>query len=140
MLVCRAFIVPRLCHDRDEFAAIKAERMKQRLEEIDKVIKTQHYYDWLATQKEKNGESLLTTDAVWYVLLFYPWLNSVTDHFNQCYLPRRFRRRCTSSRTTVFACISRSLFGRVVFTLQRILPAMSPHHYPRQKSSEKEDP
>lgn len=61
----RTFVMPRMSRQRERFAAIKAERMKQRLEEIDSIIKTQHFYDWLATQKERNGESLLTTDPVW---------------------------------------------------------------------------
>jgi len=69
ILIVTAFIIPRLSHDRTDFAALKAERMKQRLDEIDSVIKTQHYYDWLATQKEKNGDSLLTTDPVCAICL-----------------------------------------------------------------------
>jgi E3 ubiquitin-protein ligase RHA2 len=49
----------------DAFEVVKEERMKQRLEEINNAIKSQHFYDWLASQKDLNPKSLLTTDPLW---------------------------------------------------------------------------
>jgi E3 ubiquitin-protein ligase RHA2 len=59
----RTLLLPRLSHD-DE-AARKDERMQKRRDELESSVKTQHFYDWLATQKEKHPNSLLTTDPVW---------------------------------------------------------------------------
>jgi hypothetical protein len=39
--------------------------MQKRRDELESNIKTQHFYDWLATQKEKHPDSELTTDPVW---------------------------------------------------------------------------
>lgn len=64
-----AFIVPRLGPGRrDDFTIIKEQRMKHRLEEINNAIKTQNYYDWLATQKEQS----VTADSIWWVPLASP--------------------------------------------------------------------
>ncbi|KAJ4310388.1 hypothetical protein N0V94_008473 [Neodidymelliopsis sp. IMI 364377] len=49
----------------DSEAARKEERMQKRRDELESNIKTQHFYDWLATQKEKHPDSGLTTDPVW---------------------------------------------------------------------------
>jgi len=39
--------------------------MQKRREELEGAIKTQHFYDWLAGEKEKHPDSLLSTDPVW---------------------------------------------------------------------------
>jgi len=61
-----AFVLPRLDHGRDDFTIIKEQRMKHRLEEINSIIKTQNYYDWLAEQKEQNSRSQATADPLWW--------------------------------------------------------------------------
>jgi hypothetical protein len=43
--------------------------MQQRLEEINKVIKTQNYYEWRTSQAEKNEKSLSASDPLWYTAL-----------------------------------------------------------------------
>lgn len=57
--------MPGLSHDVE--TAQQAERMQLRREELEKAIKTESFYDWQATQKEKYPDSLLTTDPVWWV-------------------------------------------------------------------------
>lgn len=59
----RTYLLPGLNHDTE--AARKEERMQKRREELENSIKTQHFYDWLAIQKEKHPGSVLTTDPVW---------------------------------------------------------------------------
>jgi len=39
--------------------------MKQRLEEINEIIKSQNYYEWLASQKEQESKSLIAADPLW---------------------------------------------------------------------------
>lgn len=63
----RSFLLPGPGHDVE--AALKEERMQKRREELENTIKTQHFYDWLAAQKEKHPDSNLATDPVWYVFL-----------------------------------------------------------------------
>jgi hypothetical protein len=59
----RTYLLPGLNYDTE--AARKEERMQKRREELENNIKTQHFYDWLAIQKEKHPGSGLTTDPVW---------------------------------------------------------------------------
>jgi hypothetical protein len=41
--------------------------MKARLDEINTVIASQSFYEWLASQNEKDSKFLLaTTDSLWY--------------------------------------------------------------------------
>lgn len=61
----RSYLLPGLSHDVE--TAQQAERMQLRREELEKAIKTESFYDWQATQKEKYPDSLLTTDPVWWV-------------------------------------------------------------------------
>lgn len=68
--VTRACIIPRFARGDDDFSTIKNERMKQRLEEINTIIKSQNFYEWLATQNEKGSKSRLGADSLWY--LFSP--------------------------------------------------------------------
>ncbi|KAF1851380.1 uncharacterized protein K460DRAFT_252760, partial [Cucurbitaria berberidis CBS 394.84] len=63
----RGFIIPRLVGHND--AAVREERMKKRQNELESSIKTQHFDDWLAAQKEKNPGSLHTTDPVCAICL-----------------------------------------------------------------------
>lgn len=63
----RSYLLPGLSHDVE--AAQKAERMQLRREELEKCIKTESFYDWQATQKEKHPESLLTIDPVCAICL-----------------------------------------------------------------------
>lgn len=65
----RAFVLPRVGHDRDDFEIIKEQRMRHRLEEINNIIKAQNYYEWLAAQKEEDSKTLIATDPLWYGLL-----------------------------------------------------------------------
>ena len=58
----RAFIVPRLVRGD---ADVKEQRLKTRQDELESHIKSQHFYDWLASQKEKNPESLQASDPLW---------------------------------------------------------------------------
>lgn len=59
----RTYLLPGLSHGVE--AARKEERLQKRRDELENAIKTQHFYDWIATQKEKHPGSLLTTDPVW---------------------------------------------------------------------------
>jgi len=68
----RTYLLPGLNHDTE--AARKEERMQKRREELENSIKTQHFYDWLAIQKEKHPGSVLTTDPVCAICL---------DEFNE---------------------------------------------------------
>lgn len=63
----RGFLLPRLVRDGD--ALMKEERSRMRRDELESSIKSQHFYDWLATQKETNPESLHTTDPVCAICL-----------------------------------------------------------------------
>ncbi|KAF2627649.1 hypothetical protein BU25DRAFT_341004 [Macroventuria anomochaeta] len=63
----RTYLLPGLTHDVE--AARKEERMKKRREELESNIKTQYFYEWLAAQKEKHPDSLLTTDPVCAICL-----------------------------------------------------------------------
>jgi E3 ubiquitin-protein ligase RHA2 len=58
----RAFIVPRLVRGD---ADVKEKRLKSRQDELESHIKSQHFYDWLTSQKEKNPGSLQVTDPLW---------------------------------------------------------------------------
>ncbi|KAF2820707.1 hypothetical protein CC86DRAFT_333315 [Ophiobolus disseminans] len=69
LIVTRAFILPRLGRGHDDFAIVKEQRMKQRLEEIDQIIKSQNYYEWLATQKEQESRSLIAADPLCAICL-----------------------------------------------------------------------
>jgi hypothetical protein len=60
-----ALVLPRLGHGRDDFTIIKEQRMKNRLEEINATIRTQNYYDWLASQKEQGSRLQDTADTLW---------------------------------------------------------------------------
>ncbi|OAL47197.1 hypothetical protein IQ07DRAFT_613824 [Pyrenochaeta sp. DS3sAY3a] len=59
-------LLPRI--SRADDALEKEERTKMRLDELESIIKTQHFYDWLATQKEKNPGSV-TTDPICAICL-----------------------------------------------------------------------
>lgn len=63
----RGFLLPRMVRDND--AVVRETRMKMRQDELESSIKTQHFYDWLATQKEQNPGSLHTTDPVCAICL-----------------------------------------------------------------------
>ncbi|UPX13288.1 uncharacterized protein EKO05_0003804 [Ascochyta rabiei] len=63
----RTFLLPGISHDVE--AAREQERMQRRRDELESNIKTQHFYDWLAMQKEKYPDSLLTTDPVCAICL-----------------------------------------------------------------------
>ncbi|OSS52487.1 hypothetical protein B5807_02051 [Epicoccum nigrum] len=63
----RTYLLPGLNYDTE--AARKEERMQKRREELENNIKTQHFYDWLAIQKEKHPGSGLTTDPVCAICL-----------------------------------------------------------------------
>jgi hypothetical protein len=39
--------------------------MQQRLVEINTIIKSQNFHDWLEAQKEGGSESLLASDPIW---------------------------------------------------------------------------
>jgi hypothetical protein len=61
-----AFILPRCARGGESFSAIKGQRMQQRLEEINKVIKTQNYYEWRTSQpSEKDSKTFLAPDPLW---------------------------------------------------------------------------
>ena len=40
--------------------------MQKRREELENNIKTQHFYDWLAIQKEKHPGAVVRTSVVMY--------------------------------------------------------------------------
>jgi hypothetical protein len=52
--------------------------MKQRLEDINNVIKTQNFYEWLADQKEQDSKCLVQTDPLWYCLFPQPVSDSLS--------------------------------------------------------------
>jgi E3 ubiquitin-protein ligase RHA2 len=58
----RAFIMPRIVQDE---ALVNEKRLKTRQDELESHIKSQHFYDWLAGQKEKNLGSLQASDPLW---------------------------------------------------------------------------
>jgi hypothetical protein len=61
-----AFILPRFARGGESFSVMKGQRMQQRLEEINKVIKTQNYYEWRASQQpEKDLKTFLAPDPLW---------------------------------------------------------------------------
>ncbi|KAL5120443.1 hypothetical protein ACEQ8H_001733 [Pleosporales sp. CAS-2024a] len=74
LLLTTAFVLPRFGRGGKSFSALQQERMKIRLEEIDKVIKTQNYCEWRSTQEEKDPDGLLASDPLCAICL---------DHFTQ---------------------------------------------------------
>ena len=58
----RGFFLPTMADDDD---VAKEERTKMRQEELENSIKTQHFYDWLATQKEKTPGSAQAIESLW---------------------------------------------------------------------------
>jgi E3 ubiquitin-protein ligase RHA2 len=58
----RAFIMPRIVQDE---ALVNEKRLKTRQDELERHIKSQHLYDWLAGQKEKNPGWLQASDPLW---------------------------------------------------------------------------
>ncbi|KAF2033064.1 hypothetical protein EK21DRAFT_98394 [Setomelanomma holmii] len=69
LLILTALVLPRLGHGRDNFTIIKKERMKQRLVEINTIIKSQNFHDWLASQKEEGSKSSVPTDPICAICL-----------------------------------------------------------------------
>ncbi|KAH7079951.1 hypothetical protein BKA63DRAFT_231237 [Paraphoma chrysanthemicola] len=69
ILFLTAFVLPRYGRARDDFAIVKEQRMNQRLEEINTIIKSQHFHDWLASQKEEGSRSLLASDPICAICL-----------------------------------------------------------------------
>ncbi|KAH3949298.1 hypothetical protein HBH70_103790 [Parastagonospora nodorum] len=69
-LIVAAFILPRFGRGGESFSAIKGQRMQQRLEEINKVIKTQNYYEWCTSQRsEKDSKTFLAPDPLCAICL-----------------------------------------------------------------------
>lgn len=65
----RGFNIPRLSsYDYDDPIA-KEERMQRRQDILEHHIQTQHFYDWLATQKEKHPDSMQTSDPLCAICL-----------------------------------------------------------------------
>jgi hypothetical protein len=62
----RTFILPSTRGGRDDFAVIREERMRRRLEEINSIIKAQNFYDWLTEQKEVGSRPALGPDPLWW--------------------------------------------------------------------------
>jgi hypothetical protein len=58
-------VLPRIIRVSVTSEVINEDRMKRRLDEINSVIKTHNFYDWLASQRELNPQSLVTSDTVW---------------------------------------------------------------------------
>lgn len=63
----RAFPFPLFPSEDDSL--VKQERKQKRQSELENCIQTQHFYDWLATQKEKNPGSVQATDPLCAICL-----------------------------------------------------------------------
>jgi hypothetical protein len=66
----RAFVLPRIGPDRESFASIKERRRRQRLEDINDILKAQNYYEWRAAQKEEDSRDSIAIDPLWYDHLY----------------------------------------------------------------------
>ncbi|KAG9383187.1 RING-finger-containing ubiquitin ligase [Pyrenophora tritici-repentis] len=66
VLIFMGFIIPRLIHNE---STIKEERWQSRQNELDSHIKSQSFYVWLASQKEKNPASLQMSDPICAICL-----------------------------------------------------------------------
>ncbi|RMZ67366.1 ring finger domain [Pyrenophora seminiperda CCB06] len=66
VLIFMGFIIPRLIRNE---STIKEKRWQSRQKELDSHIKSQNFYDWLASQKEKKPASLQMTDALCTICL-----------------------------------------------------------------------